>query len=388
MRQGRFVCISLFVCGFLVALQAPAQAISLGSAPQTGLTSLSTPLVEAPGRQPLATGSVTGHVYCADTRRPARLARVMLRAVPAAKAERRSDAIVISGFGGLNNTGLNGEFSVEHVKPGSYYVSVQMPGYVDPLNSVDSKDLNDPSPEAQMRVRQKVQMVDVGTDAARVDVTIDRGGTIGGVVKYDDGSPAANVRVMPMQVDKDGRRSGLGSTLTPTDDRGVFRISGLAPGTYTLSAAVTLPSSRPGHTMKVGDREMTMPQMRFVNIYAPSTFHRSEATPYEVGYGTERNDVEITLNFSALHTVSGQVAGADEAHRAMVMLRDMSGSNGDSFNRGGQVSKDGSFYVDDVPDGTYQVTLSGTANPVTTITVHGSDVNDLKLSATPAAGGQ
>lgn len=128
--------------------------------------------------------------------------------------------------------------------------------------------------------------------------------------------------------------------------------------------------------MKMGDREVSVPGSRLITIWAPGSFTMSEATPYEVGFGTERSDIELTITFSGLHTISGHITST--ANSRFVTLRAPS-RNG--FNRGAQVTSDGAFFIEDVPDGVYQLQVAGQNGSSTNVVVHGADITDLNISA-------
>lgn len=66
-----------------------------------------------------ATGSVTGHVYCADTNAPARMARVQLESVKDAEQRLASHPSPSSAMlvGGSVQTALDGTFVISNVLP-------------------------------------------------------------------------------------------------------------------------------------------------------------------------------------------------------------------------------------------------------------------------------
>src|SRR5262249_969268 len=76
------------------------------------------------------------------------------------------------------------------------------------------------------------------------EIELERGAAIGGIVHYDDGSPANSVEVSVFRQEKDGKlvpvtiqladRMGIVNprTVAQTDDKGYFRISGLLAGKY------------------------------------------------------------------------------------------------------------------------------------------------------------
>ncbi len=98
--------------------------------------------------QPQYTGSVSGHVYCADTNAPARFARVMLRPVGTSSGTTRENYFSQSQA----TTGLDGSFQMQNVAPGTYYVFASLTGYLNPLSQVATADLTSTDPAAQERV--------------------------------------------------------------------------------------------------------------------------------------------------------------------------------------------------------------------------------------------
>ncbi|ADV83841.1 hypothetical protein [Terriglobus saanensis] len=342
-------------------------------------------------------GTVVGHVYCGDTHAPAHLAHVSLSPVPQVGSQGGGRF-----GGGMVTADMDGAFLIQGVAPGSYYVNVQMPGYVSPLQSVASADLTDSSADAQLRVRQKVQMVTLsGAESVRVDVTVDRGSAISGVVRFDDGTPAANVFVSvytppvatatnattvtsASQFGRGGLGTGgvRGSGSTQTDDRGVFRIAGLPPGDYMVSANVVLPAAAtPAPAPTSGGGRTFNPGTNLI-VYAPATLHRSGATTFTLGSGDEHNGVEITVSLRGLHVVSGHLSGStDDGGRRRVVLHD----TGDvAFSRNALVAADGSFRMEEVPDGDYTITVAGGGTVGTAtgigVAVHGGDVTDVVLT--------
>ena len=76
-------------------------------------------------RQPV--GTVTGHVVCADTQRPARLAAVRLVRVPEGGPPPKGTHFPMGGgapMGDAVETGLDGAYTIANVKPGDYYLVV------------------------------------------------------------------------------------------------------------------------------------------------------------------------------------------------------------------------------------------------------------------------
>ena len=116
----------------------------------------------------VGTGTVSGHVYCADTNAPARGAQVQLEGVK--DTEHRlaghGQASTDMPAGGIVQTALDGSFVIPNVPPGSYYVVAKAAGYLSPR--ADAKDIDDaepPPPAGQPPL--VIPRVDVQADQGR-----------------------------------------------------------------------------------------------------------------------------------------------------------------------------------------------------------------------------
>ncbi len=141
---------------------------------------------------PETTGSVSGHVFCADTSEPARLqpAPQKLEATP----EKRADQVVQSGPP-ATRTGLDGSFSFSKVKPGTYFLIADYAGYVSPLAKLSPKKIASKEPADIEKVEKALVQITVAAnkDSAR-DLELERGSAISGTIRYDDGSPANEIQ--------------------------------------------------------------------------------------------------------------------------------------------------------------------------------------------------
>jgi hypothetical protein len=316
------------------------------------------------------TGTVTGHVYCADTQKPARFANVRLQPVD-------SQAGRFGGRGGFATTGSDGSFRMTGVSPGDYYADVMMPGYVQPLRGM--RDLQNMAGADRDRISAELTRVSVAANqAANVQVMIYRGATISGTVSFDDGTPAAGVSIQAfvLATSTTGTQAS-GSTqqqsiagFAQTDDRGQFRVSGLADGTYVVSAA---------------------PHSIFP-IYYGNSIERSKAKKFDVHAGDEVPGTDIQVPAAGMHSVSGVVVSQQDGHalpRASVQLKL---SSGDTGTISATTGSDGTFTFTAVPDGKFTVQLSNAYDPSTRIgytstgqplEVNGTDVSDLVVNAAP-----
>ncbi|HXP11745.1 MAG TPA: carboxypeptidase-like regulatory domain-containing protein, partial [Acidobacteriaceae bacterium] len=315
-------------------------------------------------------GTVTGHVICGDTQRPARFATVILFGVPEQvtpppKPGAKSTAVADykKAMDSLNmvetQTDLEGAFSVRGVLPGDYYVFSSMPGYILPNFAVEQaygggSDLHYPIPG--------IPTVHVVSErSAQIDLTAERGAVIAGRVVWDDGSPAG--RMMLTAVKAKGKKelplefamlsiTGGVEQIAFSDDRGHFRIVGLAPGDYLVKANVsTKYRINIGGANSSSGNDMDSPLF----IFAPAAFHQADAKPITLHAGEERDDVEVSINLKSMYSVSGRVSSREDHHginSATVKLTDVQDQE---FSRMTHVDTNGDFTVTYVPAGSYKV---------------------------------
>jgi hypothetical protein len=340
------------------------------------------------GQQPATpSGTVTGHVTCSDTQRPARFASVMLYGVPAAvtaapkplgddATEAQTTAALKAGMASLSGTNFvqtttdqNGAFTAMEVAPGDYYVFASVPGYEQPINMVKAAmeagaDMNKPLPG--------VLVVHVAADRqARADVTVDRGAAVSGKVLWEDGSPvtkavvtvvaAKNEKPVPPQFSMlvMGSAMGGGGLAAISDDLGQFRIAGLAPGDYYVKATLQTHSQL---SMQKGKMNFNLARMigeKPLVVFAPAAFHQAGAKAVMLAAGQGMDGEDVTINLTGTHSVSGRITSAEDHHginSGMVMVTDASDKD---FSRSASVNEDGSYTVEFVPPGTYSLKASG-----------------------------
>jgi hypothetical protein len=313
----------------------------------------------SPSATPVAapTGSVTGTVYVQDTQQPARFVQVMLQSVASASTQERG----FSGFSGATETRteVDGTFTMNGVAPGDYYVTAGAPGYIGERALLQAAVANGADPAALL---SRIPTVHVVADSpSTVNVTLQRGGALSGRVVWEDGSPAIGISVTAVL---NGPPIVLPSTLTQirspgnstnfatTDDRGAFRIAGLAAGDYLLEAVI---QSR-GQFGGPGRPQQAISTIR---IYAPGTFHKASAKPITVRTGDERNDLHLVIDLRGLHTVSGHATSSNASLNVAsgrVFLADPTDS---SLQLMGSIEPDGSFSVRYVPPGSYTLQING-----------------------------
>jgi hypothetical protein len=313
-------------------------------------------------QEPPARSTVRGRVIYDDTEQPVRRARLML--VPATTTGRE---------GGESNavSNLRGEFRFRNVAPGRYFVIVDAPGILTPVAFVDftrvrrngGREGNDLS-EAE-KVFDAI-IVDGVRDVSS-DVRAVRGGIITGAVAYADGAPAVNINVQIMR-----RKNGKLVPIIPnintyfasmrTDDRGMYRVSGLPAGEYFVRVAELNTSEKgerqygPMGGMGAGDA--------LAATYYPAATEARDASPIEVTLGVEKANVDITLPDRRANIVEGVIvrkAGGVPIENATVRIS-RAGDEVNPFTEGenGQSVKSneqGRWSFPEVPAGAYTLAI-------------------------------
>ncbi len=157
------------------------------------------------------------------------------------------------------------------------------------------------------------EAVELAAPGGRLDVELERGQILPGVVRDLEGAAVEHARIR-------GWRRGLGSKWSQSDDQGSFELRGLAPGEWQLRVS------------KNGFVEQQLTRL------VPS---RSAA-------------LEVILQPAATGTVTGTVRGADRTELATLTVQVRSRSQ----SARAEVEEDGSYRVEEAPAGDVTVRLS------------------------------
>jgi hypothetical protein len=336
-------------------------------------------LLSASAQQP--TGTVTGHVVCADTQRPARFAQVVLIGVPSEAPPPKPDPkastaqIMATARAGMERmkmvqtqTDIDGAFTAAGVNPGDYYVFASVPGYIQPTNLVQSAIAGGADPHKSL---PGVPEIHVTADRpSQAEISVEHGAAISGHAQWDDGSPVtrAMITLVPSGTDKPKElppefamlamtsAMGGGGLVVFTDDLGLYRIAGLAPGDFVVRADLTIHST---FAMQGGAMNLAGAMgAQTLTVFAPAAFHKKDAKPVTLRSGEERTDSDLTFNLGGLQTVSGTVSSAEDHHHlnsGSIKLEDTADKD---FTRTGSLDASGNFSLAFVPPGTYTLSLS------------------------------
>jgi hypothetical protein len=330
-----------------------------------------------PATPAVGASQVTDRVSCADTGQPARFASVQLVGEhpesspvldPATmgknpdmeKVIAKAMAAVMKGNGLSTVTGLDGSFSLDKVPPGTYYVVAQFAGYQSPFSQFSAMErvkADEATLKAVEALAEKV-VVQPG-QSAHVEVRLERGSSISGTIRYDDGSPAPTVMPVLMTLGKDGKWKDLGASgMVPimTDDRGHYRIFGVAAGKYAIKATLPTTQTTTGLGASVS---MHMSLGDALIVYSGGALHEKDIKPVEVGTGDEVDGVDVIFPLDNLHAVSGSVVAKADSHPVDAGTIQLQDAETKATLRTTMVEQDGSFHLNYVPEGQYVLHVSG-----------------------------
>jgi hypothetical protein len=317
---------------------ATAQAPQGGTMP--GPPRRDTPTAETP---PPA-GTIRGRVVALDTGRPLNRAQVRLTGPQPRMVT-------------VTQTNADGRFEVAALVPGRYGVNASKPGYV-----ALSYGQQRPFEGGRAIVLGESQTVD------QIDFALPRGSVITGRLTDEYGDPVAGVTVQALryQYRPNGQRHlATGSTGGDawlngvTNDLGEFRIFGLLPGSYVVSARETTVSIvMPG----AAGPDSFVSNPRQVTTYYPGTDRMAEAQTITLGLMQEAS-ASFSIAGARSATVSGVVRDSQgrPASGGQIRMRPAVAEAGPGA--GGPILSSGRFVVPNVDPGEYvlEIRLTGTA---------------------------
>jgi len=384
---------------------------------------------QAVPQAPPATAVLLGQVVDAESGAPVSDVTVQM-AMRVAPAARGGGAGAVPGMApGANQirllTGADGKFVVRDVPVGNVQLSVSGAGYVN-------------GGYGQSQPGGPVQPFVVTADAKVADVKIRlwRTATISGVVTDEGGEPRPGIEVRAMRrsyvrgqprLSVQGGGGGIGGGVgggggpmavlagplsTQSDDRGMYRISGLVPGDYVVvspQTQVAMPAALLENAMRgaatgdaqallsagmdfafsggamlsngvrVGDLmvgaqsgQLPVPQADgrlrvYTTRFFPGVDVPSQATVLTLRSGEERGGIDLALPLAPTVSVSGVVlgpvgpvggVGVRVLHAAETLVQDQSVDVASATTRA-----DGTFLLPAVPTGNYVIRVMRNARP-------------------------
>jgi hypothetical protein len=282
------------------------------------------------GEAPRGTSVIRGTVVAADNRSPIRRAQVRIAGQGAQ--------------GRLATTDAQGRFELRDLPAGRYTLSALKGGFV----SVQY---------GQRRPSESGTPLEIGEGQIldKVVIALPRGSVISGRITDEFGEPVANAIVTSLRYGYAGgvRRllpAGGQNSRDTTDDQGHFRLFGLSPGDYIVSAS-----------FRSGGGEATDPSGEntgYAPTYYPGTSSVADAQRVTVTLGQEQTSVIFSLIATRLVRVTGAVLNSQGTplQTGAVMLAPASTRlNAPALNATltGRIDGSGQFRVINVPPGRY-----------------------------------
>lgn len=370
-RSFALVCV-LTAFATMAASQQPApQQASQQASPATA-TSPKTDQI-SPKR-----GSIKGRVV-GDDGQP--MANVPVFASPVGRSATRGPGR--AGLPSQTTTEDNGNFELADLIPASYAISPTVPGYIVPLPEAGA-------PEA---VEETVTgLYHVGDFA---NISLVKGGVITGKVINATGDPLTGVGVVAIRVGNVNGKAddqlvpqtfqGFGRNWR-TDDRGIYRIYGLIPGSYIIQAG-----GRNG-----GGPAPLSPFSEDAPTYYPSSA-REAAVAVSVQAGTEAANIDVRYRGEKGRIISGKIlakTGEDASgFNPTQIILTLAGSDDvvAVAAQPGRTANNG-FALYGIPNGEYEITARRSAfnaienDAVATprrVSVQGTDVSGIQLALAP-----
>ncbi len=359
MSRAAFGAATLFVSLFSVLSFAQVQFPPPPPPPPPGMAAGMPPPRDSGTKT--GTAVIRGRVVAADTGQPVRKAFI-----------RASSTDIREGR--VASTDVEGRYELKELPAGRYTLTASKGSFVQ-LAYGQVRPFEPGKP---------IELAD-GQRLEKVDFSLPRGGIITGRIVDEFGEPVADAQVAPMRyVNQGGRRRMQPSgRMSMTNDIGEYRIFGLPPGQYYISA-----------TMRGGMMMMAQSDDRsgYAPTYYPGTANTAEAQKITLALAQVLNDINVTLIPTRVASVTGTVVDAlgRPLSGGMVMIVQRQGSGGFSMNTGGMIRPDGSFTVSGLAPGDYTLQANGMAGPggfdnaefaTADINVAGDDITGVRLAA-------
>ena len=255
-----------------------------------------------------ASATIAGTLTSADLGRPIRRAVVKLSSTQPARAR-------------STTTDANGRFSFGALPAGDYTLSAAKAGFLESVFGARRPGAGVPGTIIHLGPGQQLDTI---------AMRLPRGGVISGIVTDEFGDPALGVPVRAMRLGyQNGERLAQPIANATTDDLGGYRLPGLLPGDYIVSAvpresvaaqaamdeslrARQAEIAASGRALPVTlDRTAPASGHGYVPVYFGSTVSPAAAIRVPVGVGQQVAAIDIQLQAIQTATIRGTVVNPD-----------------------------------------------------------------------------
>jgi len=312
--------------------------------------------VQAHAPLPLTPGTATirGHIVRAD-------------GPPIAHAEVRLISVDQPGNARVTLTDDSGGYDFETLPTGKYTLTATKTGFAS--REFGQQRASEPGQSIQLKT---------GETRERVDIVLPRHGAITGRVVDENGEPLEGITVSVKEIRSAGGRSRLatvsGVTARQTNELGRYRVYGLQPGDYVVSAEI----------VQAGSDDVR----GYPTTYFPGTINPDQAQRIQVGWSDEISNIDFALTPVRTARITGRtVTSTGEPFQAGVQMRPSWRSTGAIAEAvGARAQPDGGFEFVNVPPGEYIIqAFKGVEIGWQLVTVGGSDITGLTVATLPGS---
>jgi len=238
-----------------------------------------------------------------------------------------------------------------------------------------------------------------GQTLTDIVLTLPRGATITGVLLDAEGRPIPGVsmRALRYSYTPGGERRLMPVSVTMaghvTDDRGIYRIYGLAPGEYAIAAPVSLPQSAGTPIVALSEAEVrrALDEVRqaqrqqappvaeepaganvdasestavgYAPVFYPGTTLASQAALIPLAKGEERSGIDFQIQYVPMTTIHGSVFSpqtpVDSVRIFLIATADVTLSRDNNEARSTLATGKGEFTFSNVAPGAYTIVAKG-----------------------------
>jgi hypothetical protein len=283
-------------------------------------------------------------------------------------------------------TNDQGSFVLRDIEPGGYQLSAQRDGY---LTTTTFR-------RGAFRMPPRFTL-SRGEDITNVTFRLRPWAVISGKIRFEDGDPAVGVPVeLYRQYHLRGRRGFTRVATGVTDDRGDYRVHGLAPGAYFVAANFQGDQTGPGveDQPRIDSNGQEVPLPSYTTTFFPNTQRLSEASPIRLREGDDLIGIDIYLRPVERVKLAGRItdgiSGSTLTAATITLERLDSGNTGTlpvpinlTFDR------DGFFHIDNVAPGSYQLWVDASVQNQrllgrSSLLVTNGNIEDLELVVVPS----
>jgi hypothetical protein len=267
-----------------------------------------------------------------------------------------------------------GDFQIENVEPGDYWVSARHDGYQVARYGIVRGPVGPPK-----------LTISPGQQLTSVDVKLLPHAVITGKVTDPDGDPVNGAMAQLLgQTWRGGKAQYVVRGVARTNDVGEYRVTNVPPGKFFLLVYKS-PDPREAKGSGAGK-----PDIGLLTTYFPNAATRDSATPLSVKVGQDVKDINVQMRSGPTFHIRGTVVGPIQNQGKLQVGADLLLSNDSPPLQiiGAQVRQTGDFDIAGLGPGSYRIVLStadGRARPLghTHVDVAQSGLNNVQIVITP-----